>query len=282
MGEVEPLFRNLPAPHVAREPLQLTRRRDEVAEWMERALDQERGGRRAAWILVCVLIVVVAAQAAAIAVMLPLKEVVPYTVLVDRQTGYVETARGLELGSLSEDRAVVDAMLAQYVMARETFDPADFTDRYDRVALWSLGAARDEYVAQYQPGAGNVLNELRPGTVVQVKVKRIDLLTAETARVRFETQRRDAGGPPVRSDWQAVVSFRFTGQPMKQEYRLLNPLGFQVTGYRRDPEMIGAADVTQAAPAIAAIPTDTSLAQPGASEANGAGAPPALADGAQQ
>lgn len=282
MGEVEPLFRNLPAPHVAREPLQLTRRRDEVAEWMERALDQERGGRRAAWILVCVLIVVVAAQAAAIAVMLPLKEVIPYTVLVDRQTGYVETARGLELGSLSEDRAVVDAMLAQYVMARETFDPADFTDRYDRVALWSLGAARDGYVAQYQPGADNVLNELRPGTVVQVKVKRIDLLTAETARVRFETQRRDAGGPPVRSDWQAVVSFRFTGQPMKQEYRLLNPLGFQVTGYRRDPEMIGAADVTQAAPAIAAIPTDTSLAQPRASEANGAGAPPALADGAQQ
>lgn len=282
MGEVEPLFRHLPVPSVAREPLLLTRRRDDVSEWMERALEQERGGRRAAWILVCVLIVVVAAQAAAIAVMLPMKEVVPYTVLVDRQTGYVETARGLELGSLSEDRAVVDAMLAQYVMARETFDPADFADRYDRVALWSLGTAREAYVAQFQPGAENVLDQLRPGTVVRVTVKRIDLLTAETARVRFETERREAGGQPIRTDWQSVVSFRFTGQPMKQEHRLLNPLGFQVTGYRRDAEMIGGADVTQATLLSAGIPTDSSLAQPAASGANGAGAPPALAEGAQQ
>lgn len=281
MGEVEPLFRNMPVPIVARQPLQLTRRRDEVEEWMERALEQERGGRRAAWILVCVLIVVVAVQAAALAVMLPMKEVVPYTVLVDRQTGYVETARGLELGSLSEDRAVVDAMLAQYVMARETFDPADFAERYDRVALWSLGAARNEYVAQYQPGADNVLDGLRPGTVVKVKVKRIDVLTSETARVRFETERRDAGGPAIRTDWQALVSFRFTGQPMKQEHRLLNPLGFQVTGYRRDAEMIGAADLTQPAQPLADIPTESSLAQPAANEANSAGAPPALVEGAQ-
>jgi type IV secretion system protein VirB8 len=282
MGEVEPLFRNLPVPSVAREPLLLTRRRDDVGEWMERVLEQERGGRRAAWILVCVLIVIVAAQAAAIAVMLPMKEVVPYTVLVDRQTGYVETARGVQLGSLSEDRAVVDAMLAQYVMARETFDAADFTDRYNRVALWSLGTARNEYVAQYQPGAGNVLDDLRPGTVVKVMVKHIDLLSNETARVRFETERRDAGGRPVRSDWQSVVSFRFTGQPMKQSDRLLNPLGFQVTGYRRDSEVIGAAVVSQPEAHSAGNPTDSSLAPPAASEVNGAGAPPALAEGAQQ
>jgi type IV secretion system protein VirB8 len=262
MADIEPLFPNMPAPRVsdhqlavAREQELALRRRDEVDDWMERTLEQERRGRTTAWIIACILIIVCFAQAAAIAVMLPLKEVVPYTVLVDKQTGYVETARGIRLGDLAEDEAIVQSMLAQYILARETFDPADFADRYDRVALWSLGTARDDYVAQYQAGApDSVLGGIRPGTVLKIVVKKIDLLSNDTARVRFEAERRDTGAAPVRSDWQSTVSFRFTGAPMRMEDRLLNPLGFQVTGYRRDPEVAGQ-------PSPTAVPTDSSLAQ---------------------
>jgi type IV secretion system protein VirB8 len=165
-------------------------------------------------------------------------------------------------------------MLAQYVLARETFDPADFRERYERVALWSLGPARDQYVAQYQSGsADSILGDLRPGTTVKVVVKNIELLTDGTARVRFEAQRRDANAEPVSADWQTVVSFQFTGQPMKTEDRLLNPLGFQVTGYRRDSEMIAPA------PAANVNPTQSSLAQQPPISANGAGAPHAPAEG---
>jgi type IV secretion system protein VirB8 len=114
---------------------------------------------------------------------------------------------------------------------------------------------------------------------VKVAVKNIELLTDGTARVRFETQRRDANAQPVVSDWQTIVSFQFTGQPMKNEDRLLNPLGFQVTGYRRDSEMTLAN--APAAPADA-IPTQSSLAQQPPIRANSAGAPPAPAEGAKQ
>jgi len=258
MADIEPLFPNMPVPRVAQETLALTRR-DEVDNWIEHNIEQERRGRKVAWIVACVLIVICAAQAAAIALMLPLKEIVPYTVLVDKQTGYVETARGIKLGDLAEDSAVVQSMVAQYILARETFDPADFAERYDQVALWSLGSARDDYVAQYQAsGPDSVLSGIRPGTIIKVTVKKIDIMTKETARVRFETERRDTGAVPVRADWQAIVSFRFTGAPMRTEDRLLNPLGFQVTGYRRDSET--AAD--QPRVPIPAVPTESSLAQP--------------------
>jgi type IV secretion system protein VirB8 len=301
-GDVEPLFPNMPVPRATQEQLdplviprldrqldhrpQLDRRytqvdryrrTEDLDDWVERALIQERRGRKAAWMVACLLIFVCCVQAAAIAVMLPLKEVVPYTVLVDKQTGYVETARGVQLGSLQEDQAVVQSMLAQYVLARETFDPADFEERYERVALWSLGPARDQYVGQFQSGGpDSILGDLRPGTSVKVVVKNIDVLTSETARVRFEAQRRDNGAMPVVTDWQAIVSFRFTGQPMKMEDRLLNPLGFQVTGYRRDSEMIA-----PATPAANVHPSQSSLAQPPPIGANGAGAPPAPAEGAK-
>jgi type IV secretion system protein VirB8 len=308
-GDVEPLFPNMPIPR-RQEPLEIPRldrqldrlpqldrrytqvdryRREELDDWVERALIQERRGRKAAWMIACLLIFVCCVQAAAIAIMLPLKEVVPYTVLVDRQTGYVETARGVQLGALAEDQAVVESMLAQYVLARETFDPADFKERYGRVALWSLGPARDQYVSQFQSGsADSILGSMRPGTTVKVAVKNIELLTNGTARVRFETERRDANAQPVTTDWQTIVSFQFTGQPMKNEDRLLNPLGFQVTGYRRDSEMI-AADAPAAgpapqatAPAANATPSQSSLAQQPPIRANSAGAPPAPAEGAKQ
>ena len=185
------------------------------------------------------LIFVCCVQAAAIAMMLPLKEVVPYTVLVDKQTGYVETARGVKIGDLAEDQAIVESMLAQYVLARETFDPADFAERYDRVALWSLGPARDQYVAQYQAGAADsILGGLRPGHDGQGD-RQAHRPADRRDGARAVRDRSGATRAPTRcaSDWQAVVSFRFTGQPMRTEDRLLNPLGFQVTGYRRDSEI---------------------------------------------
>jgi type IV secretion system protein VirB8 len=235
-NDIGPLFPTAPAPRVADRPLVLRQRvQDDV--W-EDSIRQARSGRKAAWTVAGVLIVVCAAQAAAIALMLPLREVVPYTVLVDRQTGYIETARGLKLGDLAEDEAIVQAMSAQYVLARETFDPQDFAERYDRVALWSLGSARDDYVAQFQANLpDSVLSSLRPGTRVEVTIKKVELLDAETARIRFETRRREPGlDLPERRDWQAVLTYRFTGAPMRMEDRLLNPLGFQVTAYRRDAE----------------------------------------------
>jgi type IV secretion system protein VirB8 len=242
-NKVEPLFPSIPIPAPrpeVQEQRALVLHRSMAAEpWMDEALYQARAGRRTAWIFAFILLIIVGAQAAAIAIMLPLKQVVPYTVTVDRQTGYVETARSVEPGSLQDDEAVVQSMLAQYVLARETFDPADFNDRYDRVALWSMGAARDQYVAQYQNG--QALNDIRPGETIRVTIKKIELLSKDTARVRFYTTKQDGGAQPFMASYEAIITFRFTGAPMKMEDRFLNPLGFQAVGYRRDAEAITAA-----------------------------------------
>lgn len=203
--------------------------------WRDEALASARSGRRIAWIVASIMIVVCAVQAAGLALLLPLKEVVPYTVLVDRQTGYVETARGVRLGDLDDEQAVIHSMLAQYVLARETFDPADFAERYARTALWSLGPARTDYVEQYQVGSsGSILADLSPGSVIRISIAAINLLSQDTAEVRFNATLNASGREASVTMWRAVVSYQFTGAPMKMEDRLLNPLGFQVTAYRKD------------------------------------------------
>ena len=203
--------------------------------WRDEALASARSGRRVAWIVASIMIIVCAAQAAGLAILLPLKEVVPYTVLVDRQTGYVETTRGVRLGDLDDEQAVIHSMLAQYVLARETIDPAAVAERSARTALWSLGPARAEYVEQYREGSSaSILGDLRPGSVIRISISAIDILSKDTAEVRFEATRRDSGLEASAATWRAVVSFRFTGAPMRMEDRLLNPLGFQVMAYRKD------------------------------------------------
>ena len=74
-------------------------------------------------------------------------------------------------------------------------------------------------------------------------MKSVSPLNDQSALVRFETARRDAGARYETSQpWVAVVQYRFAGEPMSVEDRYLNPLGFQVTAYRRDAEALPEAE----------------------------------------
>lgn len=229
-------------------------------DFAEETVREAQRGRRTAIIVMSLLIVVCAVQAAAIAIMLPLKETVPYTIVVDRQTGYMETARGLQSGALKDDSAVLQSLLAQYVLQRETFDPADFEDRYRRVALWSTGQARTDYIAGYQPGPASVLADKRNGTVITARVKNIELMAPGQARVRYDLTRRDPGLAPAMTEWQAVLRYQFTGAPLKMSDRLINPLGFQVTSYRADAVWLASPEI---AAAVRGTPAGTAEREPG-------------------
>lgn len=200
-----------------------------------------RASRKVAWIVAGAAVFVAVLEAVALASLAPLKTVVPYTITVDRQTGYIETAQALKPGALSQDVAVTQAFLAQYVMARETFDIGDLQANYRKVAQWSAGPARDQYIrAMALANPQSPAKVYPPTTVVQTTIKSISILSKTSALVRFETERRDGGASAgERRPYAAVIGFRYTGAPMRVEDRFLNPLGFQVTAYRRDTETIG-------------------------------------------
>jgi type IV secretion system protein VirB8 len=229
-------------------------------EWAEEAVGEARKSRNFAWVVTLLLIIICGAQAAAIAIMLPLKQIEPYTILVDKTTGYMETVRGVKAGDLPQDQAVVEALLAQYILAREAFDLSDLKQRYNQVALWSDGDARADYVASYQPGG--TMAATPTNTRIAVTIKKVELLSRDVARVHFATRRSVAAITEEERDWQATVGFRFSGAPMRGEDRLINPLGFQAVTYRRDGEISPPpVDVTAS---IAPLPETPAEATPAA------------------
>ena len=191
----------------------------------------------------------VAAGASAIALILaiallllvPLKSVQPYVLTVDRQTGAVEPALTVQQGRLSQNEAVIQAELAGYVIARETFDATDLARQYHRVQLLSAPPVARAYVAQMAANnPESPLRTLNQGDTVSIQIRSVSLIGDGSGLVRF-TATRTASGAPSGSveNYVAAIAFGFSGRPLRAADRYDNPLGFQVTRYRRDAEGVG-------------------------------------------
>lgn len=195
---------------------------------------------RLAWIAAGVAAAIALVEAFALVALIPLKREVPYTLMVDRETGYVQALRPLEGETLTADAALTRSFLVQYVIARESFDADSLAEDYRKVGLWSAGEAREQYLSAMR--ANNPLSpvaSLPRRATIDVEVRSVSSLSANTAMVRFSTVRTDPGArPQVAQHWAAVVTFQYSRAEMTAEDRLTNPLGFQVTRYRRDPETL--------------------------------------------
>ncbi|MGI4879775.1 MAG: virB8 family protein [Janthinobacterium lividum] len=212
----------------------------DAASWSQDVNGALRASRRRAWWVASGAALIAVCEALALAALSPLKTVVPYTITVDRQTGAAQLARGVNLGAMSENEALIQSALAQYVIARESLDATDLAANYRKVGLWSAGTARSDYLrAMDRNNPASVLIGATAATEIATTITSITQMSPTTALVRFTTDRREGDGPVARMNYAAVVQFAFTGGPLSMEDRLVNPLGFQVTHYRRDAESSG-------------------------------------------
>lgn len=238
----------------------------EAETWASDRQEGLRKSRKIAWIVAGVASAVALLEAGALILLTPLKTVVPYTLLVDRQTGFVQAVRPLEAERISGDTALTQSFLVQYVVKRESFDADQVQANYRDVTLWSAEAARAQYIASMQaPNPDSPLNRYPRNAVVETQVRSVSPVGRNVAMVRFETRLRrpDGQATPIGA-WVAVMRYRFSGAPVRQEDRFENPLGFQVVRYRRDQEALVPAEEAQPRPGTppAQVQQPTPVQQP--------------------
>ena len=180
----------------------------------------------------------------ALVIVLPLKEIRPYVVMVDRATGQSELVVSTLPGSLAEQDAVRQSELVRYVTERETYDNADNAERIPQVLVTSEGQAADSLRAlwtttspQYPPAIYGA------NSLIRVKIRSVTVLNDTTAQVRFTRALEEPGIPPVERAFVATVGFRFAPRTERTlEAVWKNPLGFAVTSYRVDAETLDASE----------------------------------------
>ncbi|MEX1828797.1 virB8 family protein [Luteibacter sp. CQ10] len=211
--------------------------------------DLAKRSERRAWIVAMCSLFVSLCLIGGYFYILPLKEKVPYLIMADAYTGTSS------LSQLTDDvlnrkitarDAVNRSNITHFIMAREAFDYDMILLRdWDTVMTMSSQKLADEYMAlnsSRNPAAP--FKTYGRDRAIRVKILSIVMIPSETpgnapigATVRFQRSvyNKNTGATTPLDNKIATMAFVYKPNlRMDDRYRVENPLGFQVTGYRVD------------------------------------------------
>jgi type IV secretion system protein VirB8 len=207
----------------------------------DRAQAERRAARRAWWVAAVATVVAIVAVGA-VAALTPLKQVEPFVIRVDSTSGVVDVVPVLE-GTASESQAVTRYLLTQYVSLRERYVAALAESDYDTIGAFHGAAMNQAWAADWnRNNPDSPLNVHADGSSVRVQVLAVSFLSPRSGRedlaqVRFALL---SGVPGNTQERRYVATLQYAyGPPSKDDrLRALNPLGFKVLEYRREPEVV--------------------------------------------
>ncbi len=167
----------------------------------------------------------------AVASMLPLTKLVPVYLLV-RKDGTIDSSVSLSTLPPSEDKAVIQAALWQYVRLREgySYDSAQYG--YDVISGMSSPIVRQNYQAWF-----NYPNPVSPQVTVgkngdiTISPISVAMLSPHVAQVRFSRTVQIGTNQPATTTWTATLEFQQV-DVLNGKQRLANPAGVVVTNYQ--------------------------------------------------
>ena len=192
------------------------------------------------WLVTAILLLGLAlAQAIALVALMPLKTSIPF-VIKEEVSGAITTVAPLRGdSSILYQESTRKYFLARYVISRETYDPAGLAENYTAVGLMSDREEAQEFehsIAQTNPKSS--IHVYGQNAKRLIRVKSISFLNDHLAQVRLSATDKTRSGTEIESEWVALVGFRFGPAPVSESDRLINPLGFYVTSYRLDQEVV--------------------------------------------
>lgn len=177
-------------------------------------------------------------EAIGLAALIPFHTVEPFLVRVDTSTGIVDQVVKLKDARESYDEVMTKFFLRRVVSLRETYTRGQLQSNYDQSVLFTAPAARPLLKADFSfenpNGPYKRYGEL--GTA-SIQIVNVSFVAKNIAQVRYQRTERKSGAE-VLTRWVATVEFRYVAQPASEDARSVNPLGFQVTNYRNDPEAV--------------------------------------------
>lgn len=213
---------------------------------VDRARRAETSARRA-WVVAGAATTIAALCAVAIAGLTPLKQPVPVVIRVDSSSGLVDLVPTYE-GTTDIPQVVTRQLLTHHVIARERYFYGTAEADYELVAAHNAPQLNQEWSARWaRTNPQSPLNLYKDGTAVRVQIRSISFLKLASgkdniAQVRFTKWARAGGtGDEQATHWISTLEFGYGKPSSDEKLRSLNPLGFRIVEYHREPEVAGQA-----------------------------------------
>lgn len=222
----------------------------EAASWDADRAAQAARTATVAWRVAAAGWLCALASTAALALLVPLKRVVPYLIRVDSTTGVVDVVP-VYAGQGSLGEAVTRYFLVHYITVCERFDYALAESDYQECAAFNSARLNQALYAKWdRANPRSPLNLHKDGSTESVRIESVSFFrrssgAADLAQVRFaRTERQDQGASGRVTHWIASIEYRYGKPPAEPRTRGWNPLGFEVLDLSIEPEVLGSGQVS--------------------------------------
>jgi type IV secretion system protein VirB8 len=231
----------------------------EAKSWETHRLLAAERSRKVAWWVAAGAGAIAFMAMIAIAGMTPLKRTELKIVRVDNSTGVVDVLTEMPDAKTNYSEAVNKYFAQLYIRYREGYSRELAEEYYSNVGIMSGGTEQRRYFESFNPkNPQSPLNVYGTTARVKVKIKSVSFIKENVALVRYVKEiERGGTDRPMATHWAATVVFKYSGSPMAEKDRAVNPLGFQVTEYRNDPDALSS-EQQQSPPPVAASPESPS------------------------
>ncbi len=216
---------------------------NEIKLFEQDRVEMAKQSAKTAWKVATATTTITIVALVALAVTMPLKEVEPYLLSVDTQTGLTTMLKPLADGQKISYGDVLDRhWLNTYVIERNSYVWQSVQHSFDTVKLMSTPNVLAPYQS-YILGEKSPVKMFKDKQVIDVTVKNITFLPRSSseqgmAQVQFTRDVQSSGGKAATgykpTTWTAMITFDYQASIRTEKERRLNPLGFRVTSYRED------------------------------------------------
>jgi len=203
----------------------------------------ESSKRRAYWVTAA-FGALTALTLLAFVAMLPLKSVEPFVIRVDNTTGVTDVVP-LYAGNAPISEVVTRYLLHNYVVTRERYFYAMAEQDYNLIGAYNSPVLNSLWMQLWdRANAQSPLVLYKDGTTVRSQVESISFIkradgTQDLAQARFLTATRQGGtGAESIRHWIATIQYDYVAPSKDEQLRSLNPLGFRILEYRKEPEIL--------------------------------------------
>ena len=207
----------------------------QLRNWYEERYDNITVQRNLLFLLLLILLCLSIISIGVVAYVINTKRFDPFVIQIDDTTGIAKVVNPLSSSILSGNEALAQYFIKKYIIARETYNPVDFSTEAKRIVrLLSSNSIYWDYRGYLKNEAVDPTIKYGQKNTTYLVVKSWSKLADKKYIMRFSIN-ETAGAMKVFNKI-AVVEFQYLPMELTESDKDVNPVGFQVTGYRMDDD----------------------------------------------
>jgi type IV secretion system protein VirB8 len=188
-------------------------------------------------LLVMVAVIVIVSSVFVVDNIASSKTIQPFVVEIEDKTGITNLVNPLSRTEISSNQAIYTYFVAKYIRSREGYDSLNYQYNYRTIVrLLSTPKVYNEFWSYISGNSSNPISTYGDKNSTSIKFRSIQYLDDGVAQVRFSVFENSG----LKRSFPKIVTlkFEFDAFDYTQDEREVNPLGFQITSYKVDDEIL--------------------------------------------